>query len=311
MVDDLVLVPPVRARRHGRHLGRRRADDAVLRDPRHDVRRSRADGRARRGHRVDRDRVFIPASLLAFVSGVLLVIESDFYGFGDDWIVIGLGALRDDVPRRDPLPRARVRPYRKADRRGLARGGPRMRRLLLLSRLDLVLLFAMIYDMTVKPDFGDAASILWGSRARWSRPGSSTGATGSRSRRASPPGPRSSLLLSELDEQRPPATRSPGRRAPLHRALERRVHRDLHLHRLEDDERLAGRTVSPGLDLDSDHRARHRRRDRALAVAPPRAMRLDVDVRRRCGRRGGRLSRHGARPAGARTSGCGRAAGAP
>lgn len=30
------------------------------------------------------NRRFIPASLLAVVSGVLLVIESDFYGFGDD-----------------------------------------------------------------------------------------------------------------------------------------------------------------------------------------------------------------------------------
>ncbi len=36
------------------------------------------------------NRVFIPGSLLAFASGILLVVESDFYGFGDDWIVIGL-----------------------------------------------------------------------------------------------------------------------------------------------------------------------------------------------------------------------------
>ena len=36
------------------------------------------------------NRVFIPASLLAFLSGVLLVVDSDFYGFGDDWIVIAL-----------------------------------------------------------------------------------------------------------------------------------------------------------------------------------------------------------------------------
>ena len=35
-------------------------------------------------------------------------------------------------------------------------------RLIFLARLDLVLLFVMIYDMTVKPAFGDAASILWG-----------------------------------------------------------------------------------------------------------------------------------------------------
>lgn len=31
-----------------------------------------------------------PSSLLAFLSGVLLVVDSDFYGFGDDWIVIAL-----------------------------------------------------------------------------------------------------------------------------------------------------------------------------------------------------------------------------
>ena len=35
-------------------------------------------------------RVLVPASALAVVSGILLVIDSDFWGFGDDWIVIGL-----------------------------------------------------------------------------------------------------------------------------------------------------------------------------------------------------------------------------
>jgi uncharacterized membrane protein len=108
------------------------------------------------------ERVFIPSSLLAFLTGVLLVIESDFYGFGDGWIVIGLllyattflagllflgpesGRVGTLMAERSPA------------------AGPRMLRLLMLIRLDLVVLFAMIYDMTVKPDFGDAASILWG-----------------------------------------------------------------------------------------------------------------------------------------------------
>ena len=35
-------------------------------------------------------------------------------------------------------------------------------RLVMLGRLDLVLLFLLIYDMTVKPDFGDASSIVCG-----------------------------------------------------------------------------------------------------------------------------------------------------
>ena len=40
--------------------------------------------------------------------------------------------------------------------------GPRMLRLIMFSRLDLVLLFVLLYDMAVKPDFGDATSISWG-----------------------------------------------------------------------------------------------------------------------------------------------------
>ena len=35
-------------------------------------------------------RVLIPASALAVVSGVLLVIDSDVWGFDDDWIALGI-----------------------------------------------------------------------------------------------------------------------------------------------------------------------------------------------------------------------------
>ena len=34
-------------------------------------------------------------------------------------------------------------------------------RLIMLSRLDLVLLFLIVYDMTVKPEFGDAGTSVW------------------------------------------------------------------------------------------------------------------------------------------------------
>jgi uncharacterized membrane protein len=108
------------------------------------------------------NRTFIPASLIGFLTGILLVIESDFYGFGDDWIVIalvlyattffaGLLFLGPESGRVGKL---------MAD--GSPEAGARMARLIFLSRLDLVLLWIIVYDMTVKPDFGDAASILWG-----------------------------------------------------------------------------------------------------------------------------------------------------
>jgi uncharacterized membrane protein len=107
-------------------------------------------------------RLFVPASLLSFVTGVLLVIESSAYGFGDDWIVIalvlyattfltGLLFLGPESGRVGTM-----------TAEGSPEAGPRTLRLILLFRFDLVLLFLMIYDMTVKPDFGDAASILWG-----------------------------------------------------------------------------------------------------------------------------------------------------
>ena len=114
------------------------------------------------------NRLFLPESLLAFVTGILLVVESDFYGFGDDWIVIGLALYATTFlagllfigPESGRI--GRLAEARSPD------VGARTVRFIMLSRLDLVLpflllvlLFLLIYDMTVKPDFGDAGSIVW------------------------------------------------------------------------------------------------------------------------------------------------------
>jgi uncharacterized membrane protein len=108
------------------------------------------------------NRLFTSAAGLAFVSGVLLVIESELWGFGDDWIVIGLilfaitflagvlffgpesgrvGKLAESQGPTSPAVLARIQ------------------RLLALSRADLLLLVLIIFDMTVKPSWGDAS--LW------------------------------------------------------------------------------------------------------------------------------------------------------
>jgi uncharacterized membrane protein len=102
-------------------------------------------------------RVFIPSSLVAFVSGILLVVEIDGLGFGDDWIVIGfvlyaitflagLVFLGPESGRIGVL-----------TEQGSPEAGPRALRLIMVSRLDLVLLFLLVYDMTVKPEFDDSA----------------------------------------------------------------------------------------------------------------------------------------------------------
>jgi uncharacterized membrane protein len=103
------------------------------------------------------NRVFIPASLGAFLTGILLVVESDFYGFGDDWIVMGLLLyattflagilfLGPESGRVGELMRA-----------GSPEAGPRAMRLIMHARLDLVLLFGIVYVMTVKPEIDDSA----------------------------------------------------------------------------------------------------------------------------------------------------------
>jgi uncharacterized membrane protein len=105
-------------------------------------------------------RVLVPSALLAVVSGVLMVIDSDVWGFGDDWILIGiilfaitfLGGVLFFGPESGRLSR-------------LAQAeGPtspvvlaKRQRLLALSRADLMLLFLIIYVMAVKPSWGDGS----------------------------------------------------------------------------------------------------------------------------------------------------------
>jgi uncharacterized membrane protein len=107
-------------------------------------------------------RVFLPASLLAVVSGVWMVIDSDFLGFGDDWIVIGiilfattfLAGLLFFGPESGRLSKLAESegPTAPVVQR-------KMQRLIALSRADLMLLFLIIYDMSVRPEWGDLS--LW------------------------------------------------------------------------------------------------------------------------------------------------------
>jgi uncharacterized membrane protein len=102
-------------------------------------------------------------ALGAFLTGIALVVNAEFWGFGDDWIVIGLvlfavtflagaGFFGPESGRIGKLIQAEgpTSPAAQA----------RMRRLLVLSRIDLVVLFLIIFDMTVKPSFEDGWMIV-------------------------------------------------------------------------------------------------------------------------------------------------------
>jgi uncharacterized membrane protein len=103
-------------------------------------------------------RILVPVSLLTFLLGVWLVLDTDAIGFGDDWIVIGLvlfavtfltgaGFLGPES--------GRIAKLVALHGAGSPSAQARIRRILMISRIDLVVLFLLIFDMSVKPSFSD------------------------------------------------------------------------------------------------------------------------------------------------------------
>ena len=108
-------------------------------------------------------RVLTVASLVTFLAGISLVLESDVWGFGDDWIVIalalfavtfvaGVGFFGPESGRISKLVATEGADSPAAQ--------ARIRRILVLTRLDLVLLFLIVFDMTVKPSFDDGWTLV-------------------------------------------------------------------------------------------------------------------------------------------------------
>jgi uncharacterized membrane protein len=105
-------------------------------------------------------RVLTPTAALAVVSGVLLVLDSDVWGFGDDWIVIGivLFAITFLAGATFFGPEAgRVGKLLEAEGPTSPAGLAKLKRLLALTRADLMLLFLIIFVMSVKPEWGDGS----------------------------------------------------------------------------------------------------------------------------------------------------------
>jgi uncharacterized membrane protein len=107
------------------------------------------------------NRALVPASLIAVLTGFGLVWESDFWTLGDDWIVIGLVLFAITFLAGATFfgpESGRINRLIQAD--GAVAAEPRMRRMLVLTRIDLIILFLIIFDMTVKPSFSDGWTIL-------------------------------------------------------------------------------------------------------------------------------------------------------
>jgi uncharacterized membrane protein len=132
--------------------------------------RALASGEPERMATVTRDiewignRALLPAGLGVLVLGVLLVLDGA-WSFGDDWIVIALALFAVTFVAGAAFfgPEAgRIGKLIEAEGAGTPAVQQRIRRILALSRADLVLLYLIAYDMVLKPEFGDVAVIAVG-----------------------------------------------------------------------------------------------------------------------------------------------------
>lgn len=109
------------------------------------------------------NRVFMLAALLTLVAGLALVLESDAWGFGDDWIVIALALFAVTFVAGAAFfgpESGRISKLVASEGADSPAVQARIRRILVLSRLDLVLLFLIVFDMSVKPSFSDGSTIV-------------------------------------------------------------------------------------------------------------------------------------------------------
>jgi uncharacterized membrane protein len=107
--------------------------------------------------------VFVPASLVVVLFGVLLVIESDAWSFGELWIVLGLiGYLATFVTGVGVLtPRVKRISEMVAQSGGTSpAAAAEIRRTLLVTRIDLVVLFLVVADMVLKPTGDDVGTLV-------------------------------------------------------------------------------------------------------------------------------------------------------
>ncbi|MDQ4146052.1 MAG: DUF2269 domain-containing protein [Actinomycetota bacterium] len=99
-------------------------------------------------------RVFLPSSLLLLALGIAMVVKEEAWAFGDTWIVIGLGGILSSALVGSLF----LGPESGRIGRLIEAEGPetpevqsRLRRIFVISRIELVVLLIVVADMVVKP----------------------------------------------------------------------------------------------------------------------------------------------------------------
>jgi uncharacterized membrane protein len=107
-------------------------------------------------------RLFIPSSLAVFVLGVLLTIEGP-WAFSELWIVIGLAGYATTFLTGSVFISRQVKTIAEV----MARDGgmspaavAETKRLFLISRVDLVVLYTVVLDMVLKPRGEDVGTLV-------------------------------------------------------------------------------------------------------------------------------------------------------
>lgn len=95
------------------------------------------------------------------LTGFGLVWESEFWTIGDDWIVIGLILFAVTFFSGAAFfgpESGRIKKLIQTE--GAAAAQARAKRIIVLSRIDLMVLFLIIFDMSAKPSFDDGWTLL-------------------------------------------------------------------------------------------------------------------------------------------------------
>ena len=99
-------------------------------------------------------RVFLPASLLVLALGIAMVIDRPEIAFGDLWIILGLSGILFSALVGSVFlgpESGRIGKIIEAEGPDSPEAARRLKRIFLVSRIELVVLLLVVVDMVVRP----------------------------------------------------------------------------------------------------------------------------------------------------------------